>query len=40
MEIRSPHLPLLQSVLDFYTFPGVPLRFTPGYHPGAPSALN
>jgi hypothetical protein len=33
-------LPLLQSVLDFYTFPGVPLRFTPGYYPGTPSALN
>ena len=24
----------------FHNFPGVPLRFIPGCHPGAPSALN
>ena len=25
---------------QFLAFPGVPLRYTPGYHPGAPSALR
>jgi len=30
-------------VVDFYAFPGVPLRSiqqSPDYHPGAPSALK
>jgi hypothetical protein len=40
MTSLLPDLPLLQSLVDFYAFPGVPLRYTPGYHPGAPSALK
>jgi len=32
MEPRSTDLPLLQSLVDFYAFPGVPLRSTPGFY--------
>src|SRR6516164_5892220 len=33
MEPGSTHLPLLQRFIDlFYVFPGVPLRYTPGFY--------